>query len=245
MHLLKNLKERLKCAGLFLQELFFPAFCEGCGETGSCLCESCLRQKICIRKAQQCHVCKKIILRGLIHSECKSKTSLSGVFIAVDYSKFIENYIGDIKYEFYYKMIDDLIPLFQKAFKENDTFHRVVSNSIFTFVPLHSKRKRWRGFNQSELLAKKLSVVWKVECKGVLARKRKTKSQVGLNRKERLENLKGAFEVKDSQTVRLLNGQSMIIVDDVMTSGGTLEECALVLKRAGVRNVYGLVVARG
>ncbi|MBU0975724.1 MAG: phosphoribosyltransferase family protein [Patescibacteria group bacterium] len=239
------MRDKIKSILKLLEELFFPAICEGCGEVGCYLCDRCVAQQISIRKSQQCHVCKRNMKEGLVHKKCVSGTNLDGVFIAADYSKFIENYLGDIKYEFYYKMIDDLVKVFQKVFEKESIFHKILEDSVLTFVPLHTRRKRWRGFNQAELIAKQLSDLWRIDSAKLLERRRKTKSQVGLKRKERLENLKGAFEIGDGEIAKWLNGRSVIIVDDVMTSGGTLEECALELKKAGVGKVYGLVVARG
>ena len=111
-------------------------------------------------------------------------------------------------------------------------------------VPLHKGRRRSRGFNQSELLAHaavsclpdKLEVL-----NGALLRQRDTVSQVGLSREERIQNVRDAFCVAQPGRV---NGRDILLVDDVMTTGTTLSECARVLKQAGAKRVWAATVAR-
>jgi len=111
-------------------------------------------------------------------------------------------------------------------------------------VPLHRNRRRARGFNQAELLARAAMkrLPKKLEyASGVLIRQRETISQVGLSREERIENMRGAFRVTDARHVR---GRNVIVVDDVMTTGTTLSECARVLKKAGAQKVWAATAAR-
>ncbi|HKD85010.1 MAG TPA: ComF family protein [Terriglobales bacterium] len=111
-------------------------------------------------------------------------------------------------------------------------------------VPLHNNKRNSRGFNQAELIAraaaKRLPGKPAVVCDG-LVRHRDTISQVGLSREERIENMRDAFRVKHAGSV---NGRSVILVDDVMTTGTTLSECARVLKQAGAEKVCAATVAR-
>ena len=111
-------------------------------------------------------------------------------------------------------------------------------------VPLHRSRRRSRGFNQAELIAlaalKRLSQPIEL-VSGLLIRQRETISQVGLSRQERIENMRGAFRIVDRGRVK---GRSVIVVDDVMTTGTTLSECARVLKKAGANMVWAATVAR-
>lgn len=226
-----------------IENLLFPSICQGCGEVGTYLCDKCAGIFIQVRQLQQCHICKKRVFKGLVHKKCKKETSLDGVFITAEYSKFIENYIGDIKYEFYFAMIGDLVRVMVDALANNEVFLEVVKDSIITFVPLHSMRKRWRGFNQAEEIARRVAKNWSINCVKLVKRVRRTKSQVGLGRRKRLANLRDALKVLDS--VKQVDDKGVIVIDDVMTSGATLEECAIVLKESGIQKVYGLVFARG
>ncbi len=109
-------------------------------------------------------------------------------------------------------------------------------------VPLHSSRLRWRGFNQAELLADVLSVDLGYEVLGALKRARKTPSQVHLRRTERAINVSNAFAVTEPNRVA---GKSVLLVDDVLTSLATVNECARVLKLAGADKVFVAALARG
>ena len=111
-------------------------------------------------------------------------------------------------------------------------------------VPLHKSRRRSRSFNQSELIA--LAAVrhlpYKLEVlTGALIRQRDTISQVGLSREERIENMRDAFRVAQPSRI---NGRDILLVDDVMTTGTTLSECARVLKQTGAKRVWAATVAR-
>ena len=110
-------------------------------------------------------------------------------------------------------------------------------------VPLHSSKRQERRFNQSELIARAAlrHVPSEYELASpVLVRHRQTRSQVGLDREARIENMRDAFRVIDAARIA---GRTVIVVDDVMTTGATVSECARVLKRAGAAKVYAATVA--
>lgn len=110
-------------------------------------------------------------------------------------------------------------------------------------VPLHAKRRRKRGYNQSELLCREISGILQVPYDGeALMRTRNTRSQTGLNREERLENMDGAFTLGKGFDPA---GMRILLVDDVCTTGATLYECAKVLLEAGAEDVRALVAAHG
>src|SRR5262249_21837498 len=109
-------------------------------------------------------------------------------------------------------------------------------------VPLHPARKRERGFNQAELLARELSRSRGLSLGKALDRIRYTTTQTQFDRNERMENLKDAFRLRHGCNVQ---GLRMLLVDDVLTTGSTLSECASVLKRAGAHAVHAVTVARG
>jgi len=112
-------------------------------------------------------------------------------------------------------------------------------------VPLHRAKLRQRGFNQVLLMLdqwRKIDPGFKVPIEpGLLVRTRKTEAQTGLGKKERRENIRNAFSVRDPSRVK---GRSVLLVDDVYTTGATLEECAGTLVRAGAEAVYILTLAR-
>jgi len=110
-------------------------------------------------------------------------------------------------------------------------------------VPLHIKRLRERGFNQSALIAryiaKKIGVRLDLDS---LIRVRLTKPQVGLSASDRIKNIKGAFKVKRE---KFIANRNILLVDDVITTGSTMKECAMELRRAGASRVYCISLARG
>ncbi len=118
------------------------------------------------------------------------------------------------------------------------------SRPLLVPVPLHRSRWRSRGFNQADVIARaairRLAAELEFDS-DVLVRQRDTVSQVGLSREERIENMRDAFRVSSPSRVK---GRNVIVVDDVMTTGTTLSECARMLKEAGAERVWAATVAR-
>jgi ComF family protein len=113
---------------------------------------------------------------------------------------------------------------------------------IIVPVPLHPRRLRWRGFNQSVLLARQVSRAYNVPMDPfILLRSRETPPQTQLTEEERRRNMRGAFALNPEKTVA---DKIVLLVDDVYTSGATVNECSHALKRAGAKRVYALTLAR-
>lgn len=133
--------------------------------------------------------------------------------------------------------------------KQYDLLKFVIHNSKFEIqgsptvvpVPLHRNRLRERGFNQALVIAEVVARSWMLDLREILVRVKDTGHQVGRNRQERLNALKDAFVI--SSKIQDLPSK-ILLVDDVWTTGTTMRECYKVLKKAGVKKVYGLVLAR-
>lgn len=223
-------------------QIILPAKCDGCGRPNFYLCESCRKEKLKVQKFQLCHICKKRVKVGFVHINCKKKSILDGLIVLVKYNKFLENYLFDIKYNFYYAMTDDIGDYIVSELKKNTLFQELLKQNVtITYVPLHKSRFKWRGFNQSQILAEIIGNNFDYKVIDILERDKNTRPQVGLSCIDRLKNVKEAFIVK----ANLNEIETVILVDDVYTTGATMEECALVLKSGGVKGVYGLVLARG
>ena len=108
-------------------------------------------------------------------------------------------------------------------------------------VPLHSARLRQRGFNQSLLLARHAGILLGIDVVEALVRTRRTDAQVNLGSEQRLANVAGAFAVQPNTEVA---GLSMVLIDDVITTGSTLSACAEALLRAGASSVKAASIAR-
>ena len=109
-------------------------------------------------------------------------------------------------------------------------------------VPLHNARRREREFNQAEVLAQLLSRRTGTPMLRCVRRIRYTTTQTQLDRHERMENLRGAFRVPDAFNVK---NRHLLLVDDVLTTGSTVDECARVLRESGAASVRVITVARG
>jgi ComF family protein len=116
-----------------------------------------------------------------------------------------------------------------------------ISCDLIIPVPLHRARERERGFNQSQILAEGISEVTNLPLmKDILKRKKNTQDQTYLNAQQRKENVRGAFVVTQQEKI---NGMSIILVDDVITTGATLNECARMLLDAGATEIFAVTLA--
>ncbi len=112
-----------------------------------------------------------------------------------------------------------------------------------TFVPMHPERRRDREFNQSELLARGLAEAFSMSASALLQKTMRTSSQNELTREDRLINLRGAFRMNPDAYP--ITGKRLLLIDDVMTTGATLDECSRVLAKAGAAEIRCLTLARG
>lgn len=110
-------------------------------------------------------------------------------------------------------------------------------------VPLHWQRGWSRGFNQAEVLALGVARRLQMRFANPLVRCRATQPQFGLTKTSRLANIEGAFALRAGRR-GIINGKIIVVVDDVIATGSTIEECARVLRREGAKEVWGLVIAR-
>lgn len=123
-----------------------------------------------------------------------------------------------------------------------DRYPEIQQYDTVVYVPLHREKEKERGFNQSRLLAEVLASVKKLTLlEGGLERSRNTRAQAKLSKEERTLNVKDAFNVVKQEKIK---GRKILIIDDVSTTGATLEACAVELKKAGAKSVAALVLAR-
>ncbi len=128
------------------------------------------------------------------------------------------------------------------AAERHSSFIEAVRPEVIVPVPMDSKKERIRGFNQSELIAESLSEHINVPVKGLLSKVGKTKDQKRLNRQQRAQNLAKVFNVADGCD-RM--PERVLIVDDIFTTGSTVNACAMALKKAGVKKVCFICIAAG
>jgi ComF family protein len=226
-------------------DLIFPRECLSCGKEGSYLCADCFK-KIETNNKFYCVVCKRPTDYSKICQTCQSEYKLRAIWVAANYNdKILQELIHFLKYKYIEEAGDILAEIIIKYLEKNQILQKFglsKSSALFVPVPLHKKRYLSRGFNQSDLLVKKVSEFYKIPKADILARKRNTQSQIDLRKSERQENVKGAFEMINKDN--LDKNKKIILIDDVVTTGSTLNECAKVLLDAGLSEIYGLVVAQ-
>ncbi len=151
----------------------------------------------------------------------------------------VKKAVGKLKYHFLTDLAEELVEL-MVLFAPLSRFEK----PILVPTPLHPRRERWRGFNQSELLGRKLAshFGWPVKT-DLLSRQRYTQPQMSLKGQERKTNIIRAFKVNPHLPDSIFRSQ-LIVFDDVWTTGSTLKEAGKVLKMAGFNNVWGLTICR-
>jgi ComF family protein len=230
----------------FLKDLLFPQFCLNCNKEGGIICQDCL-SLVEITDFQFCPFCKtpqRVFKEGKCHRH--KKYNLDGLFSATTYQNpLVKNLIGKFKYQPFLKSLSQpLASLIIAHFflsENKEIIERNKRNAYFLPIPLSRLRERQRGFNQTAELAKILSIFFNIPLKNNLLKTKKTLPQMTLKKEERAKNIKGVFRLKNSQEVK---GKIIFLVDDVFTTGSTIEEAAKVLKTAGAKEVWGVVIAR-
>lgn len=233
----------------FILDIIFPPVCLNCGKEENYLCDDC-QSLIEISQYQFCPGCGKITLDGRTCGKCRREIKLTGLYSAADYqNKLMKKTISQFKYEpFVRKLAAPLCSLIIAHFKllnKQPAFLNKENKSEFILipVPLSKKRLRWRGFNQAEEIAKELSTNLEIpDMNRILLRTKETAPQINLAREEREKNIKGAFSA-DNKEISLRN-KKILLVDDVYTTGSTMNECARVLKSAGTKQIWGITLAR-
>lgn len=223
-------------------DMFFPIHCLGCGKFDSWICEEC-HAMLPILSEQHCFVCKKIGTKnGEICSNCLNKLnikpSLDRVFIISTYQDtLLKKAIHKFKYSFILNIAEPLALLVAQSL-QNSNFP---APDLIIPVPIHKKRLHWRGFNQSYILTKKLNLKIPI-LTNVLTKKIHTKPQAKTkSRSERIKNLDKAFFIENP---KLIENKKILLIDDIITTGTTLENCAILLKKHGAKEVNALVLAR-
>jgi len=219
-------------------DLLFPKRCVSCGAFGKYICDRCF-SKIEFLEKPICPICQRQAIGGKTHPKCAGRFRLDGLIVACRYKSPIKLAIQKVKYKWVYDIENILVDFLASQIWKFD----FPQNSILVPVPLSKNRKNWRGFNQAEILAKTLSRKFNHPFKDILLRVIETKTQVGLTREERRENVIEAFALDYKVGKKHIAGQNFILVDDVYTSGATMMEAAKILKHAGAKDVWAMAVA--
>ncbi|MBT4121024.1 MAG: ComF family protein [Candidatus Magasanikbacteria bacterium] len=229
-----NIKEVLN----LIKDYIFPVYCLGCREEGEWLCEKCFH-KIDITGVFCCPACHKNTQVGDYCMGCNENLSLDSIFAITAYKEegLIGKVIQTLKYSYAEDVLSAIEELVSSFIKQNKGLFSKID--LVVPVPLHKKRFVERGFNQAKLIAEVVAHEIEKPCREIVTRNRHTLQQAKLGREDRLKNVSSAFFVQGG-----LN-ENILLIDDVFTTGTTLQECAKALKEGGAKKVIGFTVARG
>jgi len=225
-------------------EFFFPSVCLVCeGDTdGVPVCDNCLALIQPIERGF-CQLCGRPVSRSrrsYICAECVRKPlALTRVRAWARFTHPLDKLV----YAFKYARRSRLARFFSRRLAlvvQSDGL--LGSADAIVPIPLHASKRWWRGYNQSELLARELSSQTGIGMLDCIKRRRVTRTQTRLTPEQRRANVEGAFSMRRGADPLLLADRKLILLDDVITSGSTLDAAAEVLLDAGAREVYGLTV---
>ena len=219
-----------------LLDLLFPRFCVGCGTEGDFLCGSCI-ETLPHLQLPFCDRCGLPIPENSICPDCQNlPLTIDGIRSLYLHEGLAREAIHSLKYKNMKALAKPLAALMSNYFKANP-----FEIDTLLAAPMHAKRLRTRGYNQPELLAHELSHLTGLYfAKDSLIRTKNTTSQVSLSADDRRNNVNGAFQCKDG----FFRDRKVLLIDDVCTTGATLNACAIALKEGGAASVWGLTLSR-
>ena len=241
-----GLRSFLARAGEGLLSLFYPPHCANCGSdtpAGQHLCPACAAEAAQVT-APFCQQCSQPfsgdITGAFTCSNCDGRTFHFRCAVArYRGTGVVKEFIHRFKYQGHFYLRHQLADWMHEGFADERL--QFPPPEALVPVPLHPARRREREFNQAEVLARLLGERTGLAMSDSLVRIRYTTTQTRLNREQRMENLRGAFVVRQSRPV---TARHLLLIDDVLTTGSTVEECSRVLLEAGAASVRVLTAAR-
>jgi ComF family protein len=217
-------------------DLLFPPYCIGCGKEGNYFCGHCINELAFI-SPPICRLCGRPLMPDARCPGCIGESSpIDGIRAPFLFDGLVRHAIHELKYNNLRAVVPMLAAYLHEYLVENP-----LPSNVLVPVPIHPKRLRERGYNQSALLTRELHLLsGHPLVEDSLVRTRYITPQAkAASAAERLKNISGAFACKDTR----LKGKEVILVDDVSTSGATMNACAAALKSAGALSVWGLALA--
>lgn len=237
----------------FFLDLIFPPTCIGCDQLidrieyydkaqRPSMCSKC-KGTITIQNSFVCAFCQAAVVNGVTCPFCRQDHELSQLLVTANYEQpLVKSAIKNFKYRFIRGLAGDLSSIMANYLQKQVARNVIdLRNILIVPVPLSASRLRWRGFNQAELLAQALGKHFDMNPLSALKRIRNQKPQAEIqDRKSRIANMDNVFEGISPS----IKGQNILLIDDISTTGSTLEACAKALKKSGANRITGFVFAR-
>lgn len=236
----------------WLLDVIFPIRCIQCDRFNNkkfkgYICPVCLNS-IPLNRSFECIGCNKITPLGKTCLSCKILSPLDQLLIVSDYKNpRLVTILKLLKYRFIKDLAAPLssrMKQYLKRLKMKQKFNILEESPLIIPVPLSKQRFNWRGFNQSELLSQLLADELQIIADSdILFKTKRSTPQADIKeRDKRVKNIEGLFKIARPH---IITNRTILLIDDVCTTGATLNECARVLKQNGAKKVIGLVIARG
>ena len=219
----------------------FPKECLVCSKTGSWLCRIC--QKKLYTTLPSCYICRKLSNDFKTHRMCCETNSLDSVKTFWKYNECSKSLVHNFKYKNRFKIGDFLFSLFENKLKKFD-----FTNSLLVPIPSHKKKTLERGFNPTEIISELIAQKVKANIDfNLLSKKETNSSQASLNYEQREENVKDVFEVNSFAISKIKEYNEIVIIDDTITTGSTLNEVCKKIREALEEeiNIKGICLFQG
>ncbi len=224
---------------MFLERILFKAKCFSCGRfSSSFLCQGCINQFQEL-PLSFCSLCKSNKVENNQCEECLKRRPLFNNLVALGiYNGLLKSLIYNFKYEGFKEYGFPLGCLISDKIRQETDYKKI---DYTCAIPLHKDKLKQRKFNQSEIIARAIAKKLHIPYCEIFSREKNTQPQHSLSVEQREKNLKDAFSINPGKNFK---EKSILIVDDIYTTGATIHEACLLLKESGVKDIYVAVLAR-
>ncbi len=220
-------------------DFLFPKECLVCSKTGLWLCKTC--QKNLVPTLPNCFVCKKLSNNFETHNSCLKKDSLKSVVTFWKYNEYSKKLVHNFKYKNRYRVGDFLFSLFEKKLERIN-----FQDSLLIPLPSSKQKVLERGFNPTGVFCEMISEKFKVDQNTKLVTKKNNSvSQASLDYVERQENVKDVFFFNEEEFLKIKKYKQILIMDDILTTGATINEIGKEIKKNVDIDVRGICLFQG
>ncbi len=224
-----------------IKDIISPKKCYSCNKEWHFLCKNCFKK--IYKYKPYCYICKNINNNFIIHKFCKNKFYLDKIIVLTRYKdKIIKKLLQDAKFYWKKDIFEDFAIYLSKLLQENEKIQRK-RNYIIIPIPMYFLKKVFKGYNQTDILAKNIWDILQIKVKyNVIKKIKNTRQQSKLTKKERIINLQNAFKINKKQ-IDNIDNKKVILIDDIVSTGTTLNEVAKTLKENWIKNIIWLAIA--